>query len=94
MQIARVRTPNRLNLVVYVQHSRGIISTDADLSTKRSQRGDASQHRHRYSIPVFALSNYDHRKRHFHQPLPCERALIKVEGGLAIVSKRAPPIKD
>lgn len=35
MQIARVRTPNRLNLVVYVQHSRGIISSDADLCTKR-----------------------------------------------------------
>lgn len=36
MQIARVRTPNRLNLVVYVQHSRGIISDDADLCTKTS----------------------------------------------------------
>lgn len=78
MQIARVRTPNRLNLVVYVQHSRGIISSDADLCTKRprpSCRGS-------YWILVFARSNYraaSDAKLNFHQLLPYERALIKVK---------------
>lgn len=39
MQIVRVRTPNRLNLVVYVQHSRGIIRSDADLYTHKEEQG-------------------------------------------------------
>lgn len=74
MQIARVRTPNRFNLVVYVQHSRGIISRSADPTQRASTPAIESW--------VFASSNYEPTndvKLNFHQLLPYERTLIKVK---------------
>lgn len=97
MQIARVRTPNRLNLVVYVQHSRGIISRDADLRTKPpppppttmeirfpSSSGSLNTDR-RLCLPNYWTAS--DAKLNFHQLLPYERALIKVKCGGAIVRK-------
>lgn len=81
MQIARVRRPNRVNLVVYVPHSCGIISQDADRN-----KGP----RRRSRVLVFATSNYgtaSDLKLNFHQPLPYERVLIKAANSVEYCSR-------